>query len=103
MTVAERKPRAEDFPSAPPESLVPGGVVFSPPEGAVPRDNVLAWWRYVPGADWRHPEGPQSDLRGREQHPVVHVAYEDAAAFAVWTLEKKRIAAPSSASRRSSP
>jgi formylglycine-generating enzyme required for sulfatase activity len=59
-------------------------VVFSPPTEAVSLNNALAWWRYVPGADWRHPEGPASDLRGREKHPVVQVAYEDAEAFAKW-------------------
>jgi formylglycine-generating enzyme required for sulfatase activity len=84
VTVAERRPRAEDFPGAPPELLVPGSLVFSPPKYAVPLDDPLAWWRYVPGANWQHPEGPGSDLRGRENHPVVQVAYEDAAAYAAW-------------------
>ena len=88
-TVAERIPRAEDFPDAPPEKLVPGSVVFSPPPERVPlRDQTgmahLRWWSYVPGACWRHPEGPKSDLDGRDDVPVVHVAYEDAAAFAAW-------------------
>jgi formylglycine-generating enzyme required for sulfatase activity len=50
----------------------------------VPLNNALQWWRYVPGANWKHPDGPTSDLKGREKHPVVHVAYEDAAAYAKW-------------------
>jgi formylglycine-generating enzyme len=84
VTVAERRPRAEDFPGAPPENLVPGSVVFSPPDHAVPLDTHFRWWAYVDGADWRHPEGPASDLKGREQHPVLHVAYEDVEAYAKW-------------------
>ncbi len=82
VTVAERKPRAEDFPGAPPENLVAGAVVFSPPSHAVPLNNHFRWWSYVKGARWRHPEGPNSSLKGREKFPVVHIAYEDALAFA---------------------
>lgn len=84
VTVAERPLRPEDFPGVPRENLVPGSVVFSPPDHAVPLDNALRWWRYVPGASWRHPTGPDSDLTGRERHPVVHVAYADAEAYAKW-------------------
>ena len=84
VTVAERTPRAEDFPGAPPENLVAGSVVFAPPDHPVPLDNYLQWWSYVPGASWRHPEGPASDLRERERYPVVQVAYEDAEAYARW-------------------
>ena len=84
VTVAERKPKPEDFPGAPPEALVAGSIVFTPPKTKVPLDNVLAWWSYVPGADWRHPEGPKSNLAGREKYPVVHIAYEDAEAYAKW-------------------
>jgi formylglycine-generating enzyme len=84
VTVAERKPRAEDFPGAPPENLVAGSVVFSPPDHEVPLNNHFQWWSYVPGANWRHPEGPKSDLKQRENYPVVHVAYEDALAYAKW-------------------
>lgn len=84
VTVAERTPRAEDFPGAPPENLVAGSVVFSPPDHAVPLDTHFRWWTYVQGADWRHPEGPGSGLEGREQHPVLHVAYEDVEAYAKW-------------------
>jgi formylglycine-generating enzyme len=84
VTVAERKPRAEDFPGAPPENLVAGSVVFSPPDHAVPLDTHFRWWTYIQGADWRHPEGPGSGLEGRDQHPVLHVAYEDVEAYANW-------------------
>src|SRR5262249_36153259 len=71
VTVAEHTPRAEDFPGAPPENLVAGAVVFTPTDGPVPLNNHLRWFRYVKGASWRHPEGPDSDLKGREKHPVV--------------------------------
>jgi sulfatase modifying factor 1 len=84
VTIAERTPRAEDYPGAPPENLVAGSVVFSPPDHAVPLDTHFRWWTYIPGADWRHPDGPGSDLKGREQHPVLHVAYEDVEAYAKW-------------------
>jgi formylglycine-generating enzyme required for sulfatase activity len=84
VTIAERKPDAKDFPGAAPEMLVPGSIVFSPPAGEVSLQNPLAWWRYVPGASWRHPEGPRSDLRGRDTHPVVHVCWYDAVAYAGW-------------------
>ena len=84
VTIAERAPRAEDFPGAPPENLVAGAVVFSPPDHAVPLDNQFRWWSYVKGANWRHPEGPQGGLKGREQYPVVQVAYDDVVAFARW-------------------
>ena len=84
VTIAEQPPRAEDFPGAPPENLVAGSVVFTPPEHEVPLDNHYQWWRYVPGASWRHPTGPGSVLKGREDYPVVHVAYADAVAYAAW-------------------
>jgi formylglycine-generating enzyme required for sulfatase activity len=84
VTVAERTPDAKDFPGAPPENLVAGSVVFTPPKGPVPLDNHLRWWSYVKGANWRHPEGPASDLQGREHHPVVQIAWEDATAYAKW-------------------
>jgi formylglycine-generating enzyme len=89
VTVAERTPRAEDFPHAAAENLVAGSIVFTPPERPVPlRDGTgtahLQWWAYVPGACWKHPSGPTSGLAGRGKEPVVHVAFEDAAAYAAW-------------------
>src|SRR5271165_6821015 len=84
VTIAERKPTAEEFPGAPPENLVAGSVVFSPPDHPVPLNNHFQWWSYVKGANWRHPEGPSSDLKGREKYPVVQVAYPDALAYAKW-------------------
>jgi formylglycine-generating enzyme required for sulfatase activity len=83
-TIAERTPTAEQFPGAPPENLVAGSVVFTPPDHPVPLNDHFQWWRYVRGANWRHPEGPGSDLKGRGSYPVVHVAYEDALAYAAW-------------------
>jgi formylglycine-generating enzyme required for sulfatase activity len=84
VTTAERKPRPEDYPQALPEKLVAGSVVFSPPDHPVELDNHFRWWNYVPGANWRHPEGPKSNLRERMNHPVVHIAYEDALAYCKW-------------------
>jgi formylglycine-generating enzyme len=84
VTVAERKPRAEDYPGAPPENLVAGSVVFAPPDHPVSLNNYLQWWTYVPGADWRHPLGPKSTITGKGNYPVVHIAYEDAQAYAKW-------------------
>jgi sulfatase modifying factor 1 len=84
VTIAERKPATEDFPGAPPDNLVAGSVVFSPPDHPVPLNNHFQWWSYVRGASWRHPEGPESNIKGREKYPVVHVAYPDALAYATW-------------------
>ena len=84
VTVAERAPRQEDFPTAAPEDLIAGSVVFSPPDHAVPLTDHFQWWSYVDGANWRHPLGPASSIEGKERFPVVHVAYEDAQAYAQW-------------------
>jgi formylglycine-generating enzyme len=84
VTIAERAPRAEDFPGAPPQNPVAGAVVFSPPRHPVSLDNHFQWWSYVKDANWRCPEGPQSSLAGLDRHPVVHVAYDDAVAYATW-------------------
>jgi formylglycine-generating enzyme len=85
ITVAERKPDPKDFPGVPPQKLVPGSIVFTPPARPVSLDDFSQWWSYVPGANWRHPEGPSSSLNGHERHPVVHVAWEDATAYATWS------------------
>jgi formylglycine-generating enzyme len=84
VTVAERTPRREDYPQALPERLVAGSVVFSPPDHPVGLDDHFRWWGYVPAANWHHPEGPGSDIKGRMQHPVVHIAYDDAVAYCNW-------------------
>jgi formylglycine-generating enzyme len=84
VTVAEQAPRAEDFPGAPPENLVAGSVVFSPPDHPVKLNNHFQWWNYVTGANWRHPEGPNSTIKDRGKYPVVHIAYDDALAYAKW-------------------
>ena len=84
VTVAERVPDAGAFGDVPPEWLVAGSLLFVRPDGAVDPDNPSFWWQYVAGTNWRHPEGPDSDLEGRERHPVVHVSWEDANAYAEW-------------------
>jgi len=84
VTVAEKAPLAADFPGAPPENLVAGSIVFTPPEGPVPLDNHYVWWRYVAGADWRHPAGPETSIEGRGGDPVVQIAWADAEAYAEW-------------------
>ena len=84
VTVAERTPTKEEFPDAPPENLVAGSVIFSPPNHPVPLNNHLQWWSYVRGANWRHPLGPNSDLKTLDKYPVVHIAYDDALAYAKW-------------------
>lgn len=84
VTVAERTPTQAEYPNVPAENLVAGSSVFTPPAHVVSLDDSFQWWRYQPGANWRHPEGPASDLAGREKFPVVHVAFEDAQAYAKW-------------------
>jgi sulfatase modifying factor 1 len=84
VTFAQIPPRAEDYPGAKPELLVAGSLVFVKPSGPVDMRNFHNWWRFVPGADWRHPRGPNSTIKGRGDHPVVHVAHADALAYATW-------------------
>ena len=83
-TFPERDPDPADYPGADPDDLVAGSAVFTSPDGPVNLGNPNLWWEYVPGADWRHPLGPDSSIEGRMDHPVVHVAYEDAQAYAEW-------------------
>jgi formylglycine-generating enzyme len=84
VTVAERPPDPAQFPGAPPENLVPGSMVFTPTRGPVNLRHLSQWWRWVPGASWRHPEGVRAGIDARLDHPVVHIAHEDAAAYAAW-------------------
>jgi len=84
VTVAELAPEAKDYPGARPELLHPGSLVFIAPGGRVDLRDYHNWWKWLIGADWRHPQGPRSSLLGREHHPVVHVAYQDASAYATW-------------------
>lgn len=83
-TVAERPLDPALYPGAKPEMLVPGSLVFRMTDGPVDTSNIANWWAWVPGACWRAPEGPGSTLAGREDHPVVQVAFEDAEAYAAW-------------------
>lgn len=84
VTIAERPLDPKDYPGVPLENLVPGSAVFSPPAGKVALDDIQQWWRYVPGANWRHPKGPESSIVGLENHPVVQISYLDAKAYAEW-------------------
>lgn len=84
VTVAERPIDPTMYPGADPFLVQPGSMVFRMTKGPVNLKDITNWWAYVPGAQWRHPEGSGSDLKGRGNHPVVHVAYEDAQAYAAW-------------------
>jgi formylglycine-generating enzyme required for sulfatase activity len=84
VTIAERALDPADFPGAPTENLVPGSLVFTPTPGPVDLRHLSQWWAWTPGAAWRYPEGPRSSIADRPDHPVVHVAHEDAAAYAAW-------------------
>jgi sulfatase modifying factor 1 len=84
VTVAERPLDPADYPDADPELLVPGSLVFRKRDRPVPLNDVRSWWDYVPGAFWKRPGGPGTTINGRDHHPVVQVAYEDAEAYATW-------------------
>ena len=83
-TVAERPLDPADFPGAPPENLQPGSMVFTPTRGPVDLRHISLWWTWTPGASWRHPRGPGSSTDGLTDHPVVHLAHEDAETYAAW-------------------
>ena len=91
-TIAERKPDWEELkkqlpantPKPPEEVLVASSLTFTPPNHAVPLDNVAQWWTWTPGADWRHPTGPKSNIAGKENFPVTQIAWDDAYAYAKW-------------------
>ena len=84
VTFAEVVPKAEDYPGALPDQLFAGSLVFVKPDGPVDLKNIANWWRWMQGADWRHPQGPESSNEERGHHPVVHVALADAETFAAW-------------------
>ena len=84
VTVAERPLDPADYPGAPPQNLLAGSLVFTPTRGPVDLRHLNQWWRWMPGACWTHPEGPGSSIADRGEHPVVHIAHEDAAAYATW-------------------
>jgi sulfatase modifying factor 1 len=85
LTVAEQPLDPAQYPDARPDLMVPGAPVFHMSSGPVDTSDISNWWRYLPGACWHHPEGRGSDLIGRDDHPVVHVAYADADAYTTWT------------------
>ena len=84
VTFAEKKPDPRHYPGALPEMLYAGSLVFTPPDQPVDTSDFSRWWQFLKGADWRHPYGPGSNIHGLDDHPVVHVAYSDALAFARW-------------------
>jgi sulfatase modifying factor 1 len=84
LTTSERPPDPAAYPDADPALLVPGSLVFTKPHRPVDLRDYRAWWAYVPGANWRHPEGPASGIDDRADHPVVHVSFEDVTAYAAW-------------------
>jgi formylglycine-generating enzyme len=85
VTLAERAPDPADYPDAQPDLVVAASSVFRKPGRPVSLDEAYQWWAWVPGADWRHPRGPQSSIRKLGDHPVVHVAWQDVEAYAAWS------------------
>jgi formylglycine-generating enzyme required for sulfatase activity len=85
VTVAETTPEAKDYPGALPDMLYAGSLVFSRPRSTFDIRDWSQWWSFIEGADWRHPYGPGSGIKGLDEHPVVHVAFSDVQAYANWT------------------
>ncbi|HLW65100.1 MAG TPA: formylglycine-generating enzyme family protein [Gemmataceae bacterium] len=88
ITVAERQPDPKKYPDADPKNLVPGSAVFVPPNGPVDLNGPPVWWQYVPGANWRHPDGPSSTISGKANHPVVQICWEDAVEYCKWAKRR---------------
>jgi formylglycine-generating enzyme required for sulfatase activity len=84
VTMAETPPNPKDYPGALPHMLYAGSLVFAPPAHPVDLRDWSQWWTFLKGADWRHPDGPESGIDGLDDHPAVHVAYSDALAYAHW-------------------
>jgi formylglycine-generating enzyme required for sulfatase activity len=84
VTIAERPLSKEQFPDLPDDQRAPGSLVFMSPDDGVQQIGYLSWWHWVPGANWRHPSGPDSSIADRRNHPVVHIAYDAAVAYAAW-------------------
>ena len=84
VTLAEKKPTPEEYPGVPLENLIAGSAVFTPTPTKVALNDYMQWWTYKGGADWRHPEGAESSIKGKGNYPVVQVSWEDAAAYAKW-------------------
>ena len=84
VTLAERPLNPEEYPDARHEELLPSSIVFTPPSHSVNLNDHQSWWKLVPGANWKHPLGPKSSIEGKDNDPVVHIAYEDAKAYADW-------------------
>jgi formylglycine-generating enzyme required for sulfatase activity len=88
LTFCERPPDPADYPGADHDLLVAGSLVFRKSQGPVDLRDVTTWWEYLPGADWKHPRGPGTTINGRDRHPAVHIAFEDAEAYAAWANKK---------------
>jgi sulfatase modifying factor 1 len=99
VTLAEIRPDPKDYPGALPHMLYAGSLVFAPPSRPVDLRNWGEWWTFLKGADWRHPYGPKSNINNLDNHPVVHVSFADALAYARWAGKACR-PRPNGSSRR---
>jgi len=84
VTLSERKPSKDEFPNVEDSLLVAGSIIFAPNNDIQNMENPYLWWKYEAKTDWKHPEGPNSSIKNKEKYPVVHIAYEDALAYAKW-------------------